>query len=78
MASQDARAGGVLLWGYGEYHLAAQAAQEFMMRKNDHLCGFAAEVTFGDPVLTMRLIDIHTAGACPAYRGPTPQGLRWR
>ena len=46
------------------------------MRQKDRLCGLASGVTIGDPLLTRRLIDIHTVEALPVYRGPAPQELR--
>ena len=70
--------GDQLVVDYGKYHLAARAVQEQMMKEKDRLCVSAPVVTFNDPVLTDRLRQIHTTGAVPVFRGPTPQGLRCR
>ena len=43
--------------------------KEFTVRQKDHLFGLANGVTIGDPLLTKRLIDIHTVEALPVYMG---------
>ena len=63
---------------YGSYQFEAREIQEFTMRQKDHLCLRASKVTFNRPELSQRLIDIHTVGAIPLFRAPTPQGLRCR
>ena len=63
---------------YGSYRLAARAVQEYMMRKKDYLLQSASMVTFNNPELTQRLVDIRAVGAIPLFRGPTPQELRCR
>lgn len=63
MVAQAALAGDVLVIEYGASLSSARSAQEFMVRKKDFHCGFATEITFGDPGFPTRLIDIHTLGA---------------
>ena len=63
---------------YGSYPLDARAVQERMMRQKGYLRRAASKVTFNDPELARRLIDIHTVGAIPLFRGPNHQGLRRR
>ena len=51
-----------LITEYGSYQLDARAIQEYMMRRKSHLWLTASKVTFGNPELSQRLIDIRTVG----------------
>ena len=75
---EAATLGDQLVNEYGCYQFAARAIQEYMMRQKDHLCLTASKVTFDNEELSQRLVDIHTTGAIPFFRGPTPKGLRCR
>ena len=70
--------GGRLVYEYGSFPLAPRDVQAHMVRKKDYLRRTASKATFNGPELTQRLIDIHTFGPIPLFRGPTPQGLRCR
>ena len=62
-----------LVTEYGSYQLGPRAIQEYMIGQKDHLCRTSANVTFNNPELTQRSIDVRTVCDIPLFRGPPPK-----